>query len=216
MKKLLTIFAVTIFLSIAPPAKADTVTTLTLTNCGTAGTTCPAATYTLTIHPTGGSGYDITLSITITGAVTSGGFTGSGGNDHIAGVSVKIASDILNPSLISGPAGATWLAAVEGQAGDVSNQSGGDCQGSGSGWVCTTVAAGNAGLLITQGGTYDWKFHVDNGGALVSAPSIQVNYDPHNGLIVSQTLQVPEPGTMILLGFGLLGLGTTVLRRRLL
>ena len=138
--------------------------------------------------------------------------------DYIQGVATKAASSILaTSSLVSTTAPGTWgFLANSGLANG--------CSGGGSGFACSQ----SADALAIVGTTYEWIFDIKvaNAGDWLLAPgaaSIKVNYDPHQGIIVSEpiTLQnnpnccihdVPEPQPLALLGLGLFAL--VAIRRR--
>src|SRR5712671_816300 len=98
MRRMLVALALLILaLGYGASAKADTIGSLSLSNCGTAGTNCPAATYTFDITSTSSS-----FTITITGATNSAnnfigvvdlGFSPSG---TISGLALSAAPSALN------------------------------------------------------------------------------------------------------------------------
>lgn len=188
------------------PAYADVTGSLSLTNCGTAGTGCPAATYTFSITSTGTTDangnpvYQASLTIHIDGAVNST-------NNVIEGVDLGVTSS-------SNMDGIFQLTSAPGGTGNWTTQeaslSNGGCGTSNSGaFICSS---GSPGVTIVQGGTYTWTWTlgVIDPTAIHDAGDVHIgaNYDPHNGYIVSQTINqsVPEPGTLGLLLAGLVGL----------
>lgn len=204
LKRILFLVALAAFLGLLSnaPAKADAMGSFSLTDCGTGGTGCPGATYKFDVTTT-----SATLTITINGAVTAGV------NDHIMGVDLGFApsNDLSGVTLssVSGPGNSLLLWNTV-DTGSLSNSG---CGGNGGAFVCASSTTPIPdGVAIVTGDTYSWKwtYNAISLADIAAAGDVHVgaNYDPHSGLIVSETLSqaVPEPGTLTLLAAGLIGL----------
>jgi len=195
----LVVLTAVLFLACGSSTRADQIGSLTLSNCGTAGSQCPAATYSFDVGSTSAS-----LTIQITGPVTSGL------NNYITGVNLGFTSQAINvTNFASAPAG-TWTNSDF--TASLSNNGCGTNNG-------TFVCASGSGVQIGQGGTYvfTWTYDPIVMNQVYSANDIHIgtNYGPHNGLIVSTTIgQAPEPSSFILLLGGLAAFGLITLCRR--
>lgn len=167
--------------------------------------TCQGASFELSYEPVpnGGNTYEITLRI------DTSGYAGDG--VRIGEVAFKVSSSLTSVSLLDAPGGASEWTEILGGI----NANG--CQANANnGFACTSSA--NDAVATVPDGTYVWVFQIQlpEGDELFTAEfqsSVKARFlDAQGGKtgdLVSEniTLQlIPEPGTALLLGVGLLAL----------
>lgn len=175
------------------------------------GLFCTIGVHADTIGPSCSSCFGMTYTINNNGVVSSTATTqtyqivytinttGSSlvSTDYISQVALKVTNSALGVSLVSSPAG-TWALSTN------TNISNNGCSGNGSGWVC---AGSTSNLTFLNGSSYSWTFNITMAtGSLLDVASIQANFDPPTGLLMSEKVNVPEPSSLALLGSSVLGL----------
>lgn len=197
----LTLLALLVFLACGTVTRADQIGSLTLGNCGTAGTQCPAATYSFDVGSTTAS-----LTIDITGPVTASL------DNYITGVDLGFTSQALNVTGFSSLPSGSWTNS------DFTASLGNKGCGTNNG---AFLCASGTGVQISQGGEYifTWTYSPIDMNLVDAVGDIHIgaNYGPHNGLIVSQSgaTPAPEPSSLLLLLGGLSAFGLVfALRRR--
>jgi hypothetical protein len=143
--------------------------------------------------------YDLDLS----------GYDGPAEATYVSAVAAKVVAgpDLISWNTVAGfgaPTGGTWVDATAG----LNN---GGCSGSGGGFVCTQWQSGEKMLV---GGVYSWVFDITvKTGTLLDVGSIKANFDPPQGLLLSENVAVPE-SIAAEIPLLLAGLGLFVMWRR--
>jgi len=216
--------ALVALLALPGVAKADTIITLNGTGTSCGGSDCFGNVVTLTIHPTGGTSYVVTMTINTSGNNNAG--------SAIAGVNFKFGTGITSASLISGPTG-TWTTQVaNGLNANGCTTTMGSSFGCSidSGFINATSLSATPIVALSSGGTFTWQWNVTAGGS-VSGNSVHIgalfggmkkkgpNISFQSTGIISASATapppppVPEPGTLALFGTGLLAVAGLVRRR---
>jgi len=132
----------------------------------------------------------------------------NGSTDYVGALALKVvgSTGYIGDSVVSDPTGGTWA--------QISGKNINQCDGSGHGWLCTEWISGDQLLVGFDG--YEWVSNITIvAGTLFNSNtwSIQADFDPAKGQLLSESAStVPEPGTLALLGLGLLVMG--FVRRR--
>jgi hypothetical protein len=195
-------------LTVASLANADTITDTSLN-----------VTYTATSSfvPVSGNTYDVYLSIDATGFSQGLGYL-----DAVA-MQFKTGSDIASVTLVDAPGGTSgWSLPDPGGL----NKNGCDSVGVSAGDVCFQNNGANPAVPAT--GVYNFEFAVTLPGtdALTAASDIKAAYNAaadnsgknlgltSQSITIGQHADAPEPGTVGLLGAGLVGVSLMLKRKR--
>ena len=116
------------------------------------------------------------------------GYNGGGNVSYVGSIAAKVTSSLISASTVSNPTTGGWTSLAPN-----TNVNNAGCDGSGAGWVCIAWTSGSKMGVAGSGGDYKWVFSVTMAkGSLLDIGSIQANYDPANGKIMSEKIATPE------------------------
>ncbi len=128
------------------------------------------------------------------------------GVSYVGSIAAKVTTGLVSAATLSGPnVGGVWTSPALN-----TNVNNAGCDGNGNGWVCIRWLGGAQMLTgaSAPAGGYSWVFDVVMGaGTSIDAASIKTNFDPANGKILSETINVAEGGAPIELPLITVGLG---------
>ena len=139
------------------------------------------------------------------------------GVSYIGSIAAKVTSDKnAVATTVINPTSGGWSAPVPG------NLNSNGCGGKGAGWFCIAWA-GPANQLLTGAGadpSYSWVFNVQmKAGSFLNTASIKANFDPAEGKLMSENINVPEGSSpelpMVLSALGLWMFGRNRWKRRM-
>jgi hypothetical protein len=154
---------------------------------------------TLTAEDSTTQTYLVTYSLDLSGVNVSG-------VTYVGQIAAKLVAgpNFVSAVLVSPPTGnLTDMLYWSQSTGNLNNNG---CDGSGGGWVCLAWT-GPAGTEMTVGNPtdkYSWQFLLKvKKNTLQTDASIQANFDPATGILMSEKIHVPEPSSAEDLALGL-------------
>lgn len=115
------------------------------------------------------------------------GYNGPSTVDYIGSIALKGVSgpNLYSAATFSAPTSGVWKQTY-------GNANSGGCDGSGGGWVCLAYVSGDK-LELGTSTKYAWVVDLEvKTGTLMVQGSVQANFDPATGVLMSEKIGMPE------------------------